>query len=238
MARKTKLTKNQKKIMSMYKGWKKKQTLTQKVNKILSKTAELKWFDHTQTPLDFWSGNAIVQVCTDVPLPAAGAQPTDFTRLGDSIKVTSIDIRGYVFYTPDPTDDDSCVIRLICFQYKPNNGLLAPSVARLLNNDDQGQPGPTSHQVIDYKNDYHILYDRTMVLVPTKAAASGGVSNQTKFFHINVPMKRATKKLEFDALTAAHNNAVYFVAFSNTLSTVGVKDPTIAYQTRMRFLDL
>lgn len=231
-----KKAKNEKKLLNALIKGKKKQTLTQKINKALKKSAELKWLDHTQSPVTVFGNVPVIQVLTDVPLPAAGAQPTDVTRIGDSIKITSIDIRAMLFYTPDVTNDPGQLFRIVIFQYKPNNGLLPPSQARLLNNDENGFPGPLSHQVISYQNDYHILYDRMYTVIGSTSTT--GVSNQVKHVHINVPLKRATKKLEFDGNTTAHNNAVYMAIFSSSSNAAGIADPAVGYQTRLRFLDM
>lgn len=210
-----------------------KMTLASKVMKIVKKHSELKWFDVVLTPTTFFAGGSSNQILTNIPQSAGASNAS--SRIGDEITITSCKIHCWCYYPPDATNDPSCLVRVIVYQYKPNDGLLPPNATRLLNVDDSGTPNVNSFQNMNFIQDYHILYDRTQTLVG--ATAAGGVDNQTIHFRFNVPMSKVKKTIGYNAGLTAGTNNLYMAIFSNSSSAVGVADPLVALTSRVRFLD-
>jgi len=182
-------------------------------------------------------GSAYQVAMTDIPQPAAGAQPTDITRNGDKVTVTSIHVRYKWAIEPDTSNAPVAgyAVRIVVFQYKPMNGLLAPVQTRLFVNDTTTQPGCLSHQNVDHHNDYHILYDRMYSMAGNVSADTGTMpSNGVRTGSFWVPLKKATKNLQFDSASTSHNNAIYIAVFCDS---TGAGDPTFQFQSRARFLD-
>lgn len=206
----------------------------------LKKLVELKHFTITQAPLVNDSANIYNAVVTNVP-QAAGAS-TDQTRIGDQITVTSLHFKVMMTRIPDLGNlpKNGFNARVIVYQYKPNNALLAPNVTRLLvNGPITGTAEPMSHQQIDFQNDYHILYDSTKRMTPTSNAV-GALADPSgtsyEFWNFWVPLKRATKKIQYDAGNPSHNNAIYIAVFNDSLTGSGAI-PLVSFQSRLRFMD-
>lgn len=216
-----------------------KESLTTKVKKIVKKMDELKHYTINQVETPLFLGTNYNLVMTDVA-QSAGAS-TDTTRIGDQITVTSLHIRWWLRSVPDLSVTPlGAFFRIIAYQYKPNNGLLAPVLSRLLVTGVSGGLDATSHQNVDYHNDYHILYDRTYTFAQlAQAAGAVGTFPDTgvRFGSFWIPMKKVFKKLQYDSGLLSHNNAIYLAAFSSTNAGAGITDPVFAVQTRLRFKD-
>lgn len=210
---------------------KQKKTITKVVKKILRKEQELKFHTVDQAATPIFVGSNFNSILTAIP-----QNITDSGRVGDELDLTSCNIRGSLSWFADVGNGQNCAIRLIVYQYKPNNGLLPPSLARLLNNDSTGSPNVSSHQVIDHQADYHILVDRTYTMAALFAAAGTLPDSSKRFFNIWVPMKKVYKKLQYDSALLGHNNALYLAVFcDHPVAAVG--DPNITFQARLRFTD-
>lgn len=208
----------------------------EKVKRVMKKNSELKHLTTTVPIAAVSPGVVYNAVLTAVPMPAAGAQPTDTTRIGDKITLTSLHIKAKATIDSDVGNaPEGYLIRCVVYQYKPNNALLAPNQTRLFVSDNTLNPGPMSHQNIDHHADYHILYDSTKTMSNLIAANAGSVPmNGIRFWNFYVPLKRATKSLQFDNATLGHNDAIYVAFFSDS---TGVGDPIVDVQARLRFLD-
>lgn len=213
-----------------------KPTFKSKVEKILKKDSELKHYTvNGPTSTAIFPSVAYNAVLTDVPMPAAGAQPTDTTRIGDKITITSCHIRWVVNTDADVGNvPDGYTFRIVVYQYKPNNGLLAPNQTRLFASDFTTTPNCLSHQQVDHYRDYHIVYDKVVTLSPNVSAAGTNASNSVRFGSFWVPMKKIQKQLQYDAASLSHNSALYLAVFCNS---TGTADPYFNYQSRLRFLD-
>lgn len=204
------------------------------IKKVLKGVQELKWHGVDVAPTTIFIGSAFNQVLTAIAQSAGTS--TDTTRIGDEVDITSINVRALVAWPPDAGNGQNCCVRFVAYQYKPNNGLLAPSLARLLNNDSTGSPNVCSHQVVDHQADYHILYDKTVTMAALYAAAGSLPDSSIRFLDFWIPMKKATKKLQYDNGTTAHNNAIYLaILCDHPVAATG--DPEVTLQARIRFTD-
>lgn len=220
-----------------------KPSLTSKVTRIVRKNlAELKHFTTTLAAVGVFQGSNFNAVLTDVPQPLAGAPPTDQTRVGDQILITSLHLKIKLRAQRDLTIvDPGFLCRVILYQYKPNNGLLPPVLSRLLVNDQTATPNTCSHQNIDHQQNYHILYDSTKSCAQISGAAGAAYSTPdtfVRFWNFFVPHKVMAKKLQYDTGGIAHTNAIYLAVFSDTSAGGAIADPTIEFQARLRFMDL
>lgn len=210
-----------------------KSAVARVVRQEIDRQAELKFHTvngPTGTPV--YVGNPYNMIMTDI-----SQGQTDTTRVGDSVYIKNVDIRLWIRYpAPDTSIQPNAIIRVVVYQYKPNNGLLAPSLSRLYVDDYTTDPGPLSHRNIDHHNDFNVLLDECFTMSACNAATGTSPSNSGVFIHRNLDMKRITKKIQYDTASAAHNNALYLLIFSSSANLT--VDPTVDCQSRVRFTDL
>lgn len=134
------------------------------VKKIISKTAELKFrsnivsnFNVPQQPsykLDLMTG-----------IPQGDA---DQERNGDQIRLLYFDMIAAYYIMPSALPGDIFDnVRLIIFQWKPNNST-APVIGNILLNGASGGPDFTSQYNEDFKQDYSIIVDRVLNINTSK----------------------------------------------------------------------
>jgi len=218
-----------------------KTEFTKKVEKVIKRNLELKFYTVNGTANTEVYVNSNYQVAmTDVPIVPAAAVPDDFHRIGDKIEYTSLHVRWKVNAVQDlGTTPRGLLFRVMVYQYKPNNGQLPPNLGRLLVNDYSGGPAGLSHNVIDHVKDYHVLYDKTVTLIPIYAAngtTASADSGNVRYGSFWVRLNRCVKNPQFDAAGLGHNDAIYITCFSDCTSGAGTR-PIFNFQSRLRFLD-
>mgnify|MGYP004417261642 CR=1 FL=1 len=137
---------------------------------------------------------------TSIAQVAAGAAPTDTTRIGDRVTLTKIELRMQSEQRSFAGSQVGQANRIIIFQYKP---VLATSA---LTNADADistilAVGPSAAGTADYnslstyqhdtRNDYHILYDQTFSQVDN--GDFSGIWSKV----MRVPLKKAKKSISF-----------------------------------------
>lgn len=141
-----------------------------------------------------------VKDLTAIAQVAAGAAPTDTTRIGDRVTLTKMELRICIEQRAFAGAQVGQTNRVIIFQYKP-----VIAAAALTNADADVSSilavGPSAAGTADYnslspyqhdtRNDYHILWDRSF------SQADGSYDSGTKTIVMRVPLKRAMKNISF-----------------------------------------
>lgn len=169
-----------------------------------------------------------LQRLTSVPLPAAGAQPTDTTRIGDSIYNKALEIRGIIKCAG--TTPTNC--RLIVFQWHVDDNVTVPVSTDILSvSQSGGNPSalsPFQHDAIK-ANKFTVLYDRTF---PGNVYGDSSISIYKK-----IDLKFAKKKIQFTGGTLNGMHHIYALWESSDSYSAGVKDQKYSFVSREFFID-
>lgn len=209
------------------------------IKSILNKDREIKWFalglvyGPTYAGYDTWTH------LTAVP-QSAGAS-TDSSRIGDQIEIKSIHIKMSMFNNVGnigSAANFNNFIRVICVQYNESDG--SPTTAEmLLNGGGTALKGSYSHFNVDYRHDYHVLYDKTIMLVgnvPIAAATNPVVpANYSHFLQFNIPLKRAKKQVRFLGGGTNSNDGIWMIVLGGAGTTTN--NPQYQFDSMLRFTD-
>ncbi len=146
---------------------------------------------------------------------------TDQTRDGAQIKITRINIKGWIAASPT---SDNTIMRIILVQDKQTNQAaftLADLLSLTVINDNIISP-----LNLDNKYRFRVLYNRVFTFNNT--------GNQTKSFEIN---KELNMRIRFDASTSTiadlTSNSLTLVLLSNKT----INHPSITFLSRIRYVD-
>lgn len=190
----------------------------QQVKRITSTRSELKY--HSRD-INNAVGTGTDHLLLDLTNVSQGS--TDTTRIGDKLNLSSIE---YVF-SMTPTAATNYIVRVLFFQYKPNDAAVLTSVAGILDAGPSGNFDPWSPYDHDFKSDYTIISDRTY----TSNQNGQQLVNQQKRF---LSLKKQKHEITFNAGGTVGGNHIYMYVISN----VAVATPiTVLGRTRLFFRD-
>lgn len=189
------------------------------VKRIVSSTEELKYFSLTALNGTTSSTMGVA----DLTQIAQGDGDTQ--RNGDRVQLCgTLDIRMVVQNSQGGGFDAYNVVRFIVFQWHPNT---TPTVGDILLAGPSSVVDVYSQYSHDNRQQYKILKDYTF----TTIAASDKLNI---FKHFLIPMKRASKNVQFSSGTTTGTNKIYYILGSDS----GVSPhPTYTLSTKLFFRD-
>jgi len=194
------------------------------VQKNFRKRVELKYYTFGAQP----SVTATVPVITSLSDIAQG--DTDITRNGDRLNINRLELR-YILKVNSSNLIPANIIRVIVFQWLPNDGSVAPLVSNILTPDGfSGTYTVLSGHNHDGRDMYRIIYDQSHVVVGTStiyATSSGIYADKV------VSIASAIKHFQFNGSTTNATNKL-FVLF---LTDATVNVPFIYWNTKLYFRD-
>jgi len=188
-------------------------TLTNIVDQVVRRTAELKYYTNTASHIYTSSGGSV----TELFQPAQGM--TDHTRIGDRVKTVSWEMRYEVAnFNTSITAANIDALRVIVFAWKPNNGASPPLLNELLLTS--AILSPYNH---DRRQMFRVLYDRTHTICPTTTKtiqyfrAYGRISKELQNVQFSSATTEGTSKLYVWTLSASPGaaSALNFYMYSN-----------------------
>lgn len=208
---------------------KKQKTAVAKIAKnVVVGTAERQYHDTTSTDQAGSYDNAVFGI-----INAVSQGSTDTSRDGDSLRMTSLDIRGEVSFANSATS----IGRLIVLIMKPGNSELTSGASATYGLGDVLSLGASSaatfdHYLHDNRNRFQILYDRVFSNQDVGAASN----NNRVHFHKMFGLKK--KLVQYEAgTTRMTKNAVYWIWMGNVTDASG-SEPLLNIQTRLNFIDV
>lgn len=197
------------------KGTRKRLTRTERkqVRGIIQGAAEKKYIS------PYFSGNPATQAAPvfakinyDGTLAAAiPIQGTsDTTRIGDDIKIHSIELRLFLFGNTTNVSS-SHYVRFIVLQWHQQD-TTAPLLAQILLPSIGGQIGYDSMYAPDNRSLYSVCYDRTFTCNPSSSVASIAV-------HKFIKPKRQKMRFLSGSLTNNSTNSLYYILLGSGIST-------------------
>lgn len=220
------------------------------ISSTIRKDSEIKFFDtHLSAYTPIGTGLAIAScVLLDFVAPPQGV--TEQTRVGNKIRIQSIQIRAKIQGDINPltTEARNFRVRILFFQYHPmSNNTSAPLPANLLS----GAVSPWAHVnspiLPNQMHDFTIWYDKTFTVGGNYVGATldhKGSDNPNWHKHLELYFTKFPKffdrsvKFQGNASVDGHNKC-YMLAISDAVgSTVGTDSmPCMNYSIRTRFLD-
>jgi len=176
---------------------------------------ELKLFDSTQALTPSTTGN--ISKISSIPQGVGVRQ-----REGDSLEIKSLTINLEISLQ---NADIFCTTRIIFFQWKTNDNLLAPTVAQILES-----VATTSMYNWANSGDYLILDDFTIYQSGTAAAPCD--SGLQGFTGRVIPLAPAKRKLTYNAGATTGINQLYILTLSTSIIA---PFPILTIQTRLIF---
>lgn len=200
-----------KKRVSKKRTLKPSKALTKVVKKIINKEIETKSYDNYNNLTADTTGS-IVKL-TSIPQSVG-----DQGRVGSIITPTGIQFDCiFTVVAADTTD----AMRLLIFQWKPDDAADAPNMSELFESTTAGYQLVTPSKHVDRQR-YHKLYDKVILL-----------DNSMPQKHLKIRIKRLNK-INFNDDLLTGQNHLYFAIFSDS----GVAaHPTILYWSRTYYKD-
>jgi len=135
---------------------------------------------------------------------------SDTTRVGDKIRL--IELMWNIQFEFDPASADlNSAVRMIIFQWKPNNNIYDPSssILTLLNYDDYSSP--LNH---DNGNQFRVLYDKTHV-VCKNGQSTVMETKRRSFVNKTKSTKYISQNCDYIAGTGKGANHLYLMLISD-----------------------
>jgi len=153
--------------------------------------------------------------------PAQGAQVTQ--RVGDVAFLHKM----YLTYTCNAANTDVfSALRVILFQWRPNNGLIAPVATDILQITADG-----IYAMYDwnFSDQYRILYDKLHTFAGT---ATNPATSCNQCVSQSISLASAFKKVNFSIGAVTCSNSIYFLAVSDSLV---LPFPNLLLKSRITF---
>ena len=147
-------------------------------------------------------------------------------RVGDSIKVKSIEVKSGTYLTSSFTGLYMRVRRIIFIDLQPNAGV--PTQASLLEN--VLSDWTYAFKNLDNKKRFVILKDDVVTMSPNTNAAI-----QFPDYYYKMNMHTAYDSSNSGDITDISTNAIYIAYMSNSSS--GTQDPSVISNQRIRYID-
>jgi len=151
---------------------------------------------------------------------------TDSQRVGDRLKIHSLSWRVRLTTVVPATVQGE--VRLLVVQTRASSQLLTFAMIQLLFNEASGNPGPLSHQSVDYEKEHKILWDSTHYF-------DGYGTGIERFVEIIVPMGRCAKQVQYNGGAATCENEIRLIALTNL--GAAPNNATLTGQSFLRFTD-
>jgi len=195
-----------------------KSQVRQMIKSAVHEDLEQKWFD---TAAAGNSVNSAASLGSITPIPQGN---TAVSRVGIDVQPTEVLSQ----YTWVGSTDVTNLVRMIIFQWHPDNAIDSPSLGEILETSILGvNLGAYEQYSIPSEQKYKILYDRSFSLV-------NGSSADT--LQVTVPMHRIRgKMLPMKFIGATTGTNMLYVLYVSDSSVV--PHPTITVFHRVRFLD-
>jgi len=200
-------------------------TEKKQVNKLINKKFELKFF--TQAYFQTVPISVVPQQMSVVPQAI-----TDSARIGDTMTMKSIQIRGQL---EKATLDvlDSNYVRVIIFQWHPNTVNLTPTNAQLfLNDPSTASIMWRSFYIKDNREQFTILYDRIFKLTGF-LANNNGTTQSSYVINQFVKIRFMKKIIQFSNASVNGENQIYLT----TLGTSATNPPSLQLSFRFNYTD-
>jgi hypothetical protein len=200
------------------------QEVSKIVQKNFSKRVELKYYTFGAQPT-VTSGAPVITSLSDI---AQG--DTDITRNGDRLNMIRLELR-YIMKVNLSNLIPANIVRVIIFQWLPNDGTAAPTVSNILTPDGfTGTFTVLSAHNHDGRDMYRIVYDHCHVIVGT-----GTIYSQASGICVDkvVSLAAAIKHVQFNGSTTNATNKL-FVLF---LTDATVNQPFVYWNTKLYFRD-
>jgi len=183
---------------------------------ISTRERKMKWTSYTNL-IDY---NASVSLdCLSV---VANGTALD-TRTGDEVMVRSLEI-NYFVYSEDSALSKMAVVRLIVFQWIPNNLVLPPTPVQLLQ-----YIGSILSPLAPYNREkfpmFRILLDQGMNV--------GALNKSASAFNIITTGFVNNRKIHFNTGLSTGTHQIYALAISN----VNADHPTITFSAKIHYID-
>lgn len=169
------------------------------VKRIVQRRSELKYHSKDiQNNIGLLANNLLIDI-TDV---SQGL--TDTSRVGDKLMLARVE---YLFSFL-PTAGTNYVVRVMFFQYKPNDAALLSSIAPIVDTGPTGVIDPWSPYDFDFHSDYTILSDK---LYTSNSNGQQVVTQQKR----NLPIKKIKHEITYNAGGTTGGNHIYMWVISN-----------------------
>lgn len=198
-------------------------TLTNIVNTVVSRNAELKFWDDNYT-----GGSAISVVfpgsITDIFTPAIGT--SDSQRVGDRVKLNHLSLRGFL-YCPLQAGNSinfmaQYAVRVVLVQWYPSS---VPVVSDIIQ-----APGTTNSPFKwDTRQMFRVLSDKHYCVVSAGSKSNVNIRASVKL------SKLKTNKVQFQASSTTGTNKIYLILDSN--GGVPGNSPYADFYTRISYTD-
>lgn len=203
-----------------------KASIKKTVKAVIASKNEEKYFD-----LKFSLTSTDVYNPSITQLSGIAQGVSDSQRVGDSVKPTSLDIRGNIYASVNGALGQT--IRIIVFQWRPSLGSYAPSLSAILNNGSTTDGYQPFYQLNrDTRSQYKILADRTYMLLGSTYASGQQTSLAGKYVHLKMKLKQP--KIQWQAASTTNQmNGLYMVILSDT----GVTEMSSNFVSRLMYYD-
>lgn len=177
-------------------------------------------------------GNAADTTLNSICLTAVvQSGTTDSVRVGDKIKLRSIQYDGILYGDPSGLAvTPTCRVKLMIIQ---TYELFLSATGSLVSGDifDTLAVFNTLNPYrVDYEPLFKVLYEK--IFIVSSNTANPMFSHK---FHINVPLKYARKQIQYSAATTTANNHIWACWISDI--PAGGAEPLFASEGRIRFTD-
>ncbi len=197
-----------------------------KVQRIISQTDEAKFVD-TFTDAD---ATPVAGTSVILPLSLVAGGTSDTTRIGDQIKLISVEMKYFIQDETDGNTNDT-LARIIIFRAKKNlNGVL-PAVTDLLSTDSITSLRETSGG--SDMSDFKVYLDKTFVIQRKYSQAQQAIV-KGKFFKSLGGLK-CTYKGEAASIVVAEEGQLFLLRMTQQPITFS---PEWTVSTRVRFREL
>jgi len=199
------------------------------VTTLINRRTELKYFYFSTTTAAIPATAAISGGQFDI---AQGI--TDSERVGDSIEwAGSIDLKVQVVNGIGATGDEYNNIRMLIVQWHPNS---IPTPASVLLAGPSAVVDIYSMPSHDNRQEFKILFDKTWRTVGnTNAATTPGTSALTTgVLSYQIPLTKATKKVQYVGGALTGTNRFYVITMSDSILAT---HPSLTYTTKVVYRD-
>lgn len=191
------------------------------VKRKLSSTKEIKWYGLQDSQTYDYNGEVIC--LTAVPQQSASDNATDTLRIGDTIRIKFLEIRGTITVAEQETLNAN-IMRIVVFQWYDIDSNTEPVPLSVLTNI--GSYGIISSFQHDNRNSYGILHDKSYLV--------NELYKNYIAIKIKVPLKYAKKNIYFQAGGLYGKNNIYMLVLADSALT---NHPRLTYQTKFLFTD-
>lgn len=167
----------------------------------------------------------------------------DTNRIGDKITLSSIKVRLWISGDNSATGFYAPQVRVIFYQWHPifdsTTQQTAPAISTILANGPIGgaAPEPLSEIQHDPRNQFNILFDKNVKIVGQSNAGVGNNSAVMRYITMNLPLKKARKKLFYQAGSQTNCSEHIFMMILGNQAATAPGNPTFVCQARINFRD-